>query len=195
MLNRSSYFIREHVGMFKLKGVYDILDPESNEVLASAKETSSQWVLWCQFLINQQFLPIQYTIIEAETNRTLLILERGVTFFRSVITIKGPTGEKLGYLKNKLFAFKAGFYVYDSHDNLIAQVKGDWVGWNFRFIDANDTEIGIVTKKWAGIGKELFTSADNYLIKIHDDGEGVSEAKSLLLLAAGLAIDTVYKSR
>lgn len=74
----------------------------------------------------------------------------------------------------------------------VALVKGDWKGWNFRFLDSAENEIGTVAKKWAGIGKEFFTSADNYVIALNQEA---APAKAMLLLAAGLAIDTVFKER
>ena len=53
-------------------------------------------------------------------------------------------------------------------------------------------ELGQVTKKWAGIGNELFTSADNYIVSI-DDRLADQPVARTLLLAAALAIDIVYK--
>jgi uncharacterized protein YxjI len=47
-----------------------------------------------------------------------------------------------------------------------------------------------VTKKWAGLAKEIFTSADNYVIHL---APGQPQEAVALLLAAGIAIDTVYK--
>ena len=67
-------------------------------------------------------------------------------------------------------------------------MKGDWKGWNFKFLDSAGQEMGVVTKKWAGLGKELFTSADNYIIEIKE-----GTANNALLLAAAIAIDTVFK--
>ena len=55
-----------------------------------------------------------------------------------------------------------------------------------------DKELARVTKKWAGLGKELFTSADNYIVAL-SDSEVHSDRQAALLLAAGLAIDTVFK--
>jgi hypothetical protein len=63
-------------------------------------------------------------------------------------------------------------------------------GWNFRLLDTSDRELGVVTKSWAGLGKELFTSADNYIVTLHQDPD---DQLAVLLLAAGLAVDTVYK--
>ena len=49
--------------------------------------------------------------------------------------------------------------------------------------------VGTITKKWAGIGKELFTSADNYIISFSQPPKG---GEALLMLAAGLAVDVIY---
>jgi uncharacterized protein YxjI len=76
----------------------------------------------------------------------------------------------------------------------VAEIKGDWKGWNFRFLTPDGVEIGTVTKKWAGIGKEFFTSADNYMISLNE-GRTLRPESAPLLLAAGLAIDTVYKEK
>ena len=66
---------------------------------------------------------------------------------------------------------------------------------HFRSNLASDgTELGKVTKKWAGLGKELFTSADNYVIALEESKTQLPEAGPLLL-AAGLAIDIVYKEK
>jgi hypothetical protein len=61
-----------------------------------------------------------------------------------------------------------------------------------RFIDQGGREIGTVTKKWAGLGKELFTTADNYIISLNERTSANADAGALLL-AAGLAIDMVLK--
>ena len=68
-------------------------------------------------------------------------------------------------------------------------MKGDWKGWNFSFLDTSENEIGTITKKWSGVGKELFTSADNYFVALNDKPD---PAIATLLLGAGLAVDTLY---
>jgi uncharacterized protein YxjI len=93
-------------------------------------------------------------------------------------------------LKSKLFSLGGAFRVFDSAGQQIAMVKGDWKGWNFRLLDNSENEIGTITKKWVGLGKELFTSADNYVIALTQEPR---PSEAILLLAAGLAVDTVYK--
>ena len=98
----------------------------------------------------------------------------------------------LFHFKSKLLSFGGGFHVFDRSGRKVADVKGDWKGWNFKMLDDRGQELGVVTKKWAGLGKELFTSADNYMIALNDQTSGKSD-QSPLLLAAGLAIEIVYK--
>ncbi len=194
MLNRSQYFIREHTGILKLTDVYDILDPETKSKIGEAREEVSSLVKYLRLIINKSLMPTTVCVYEGadETTRKLLFsIKRGVALFRPKVTVSGANGNTLGYLQAKAFSLGGAFRVFDAADKEIAQVKGDWKGWNFKFL-SGETELGLITKKWAGIGKELFTSADNYLISI--TGE-VNPGINLLLLAAGLAVDTVFKEK
>jgi uncharacterized protein YxjI len=49
-----------------------------------------------------------------------------------------------------------------------------------------------VTKKWSGIGKEMFTSADNYVLEINDTVDKTDPLR-LLIFAAVICIDMVLK--
>jgi len=196
MLNRQSYFIREHVGFMKLSNTYDILDPETQQQIGIAQEKPGTLIHLLRFAVDKKLLPTKlfvYSGSNSENESALLFsLHRGITLFRSRIDIRNREGQVMGWMKSKAFSLGGAFRVYDESDNEIALVKGDWKGWNFRFLDKAEREIGSITKKWAGVGKELFTTADNYMIALHDAS---SPEKSALLLAAGLAVDTVYKER
>ena len=51
----------------------------------------------------------------------------------------------------------------------------------------------MVKRKWAGIGKELFTTADTYMISI--DEKESDHKTNMMVLVAGLAIDVVFKEK
>ncbi len=196
MLSRKTYFIREHIGAFKLSDTYDIIDPESSEQIGIAKEKPGALVHVLRFFINKSLLPTSVHIYEGNdpTNESKLkfSIRRGITFLRSKVHIHDNTGKAIGYFKSKLFSIGGAFHVFDLQDNQVALVKGDWKGWNFSFKDNTDQEIGTITKKWAGVGKELFTTADNYVLSLNDSH---SPEKATLLLAAALAVDTIYKEK
>jgi uncharacterized protein YxjI len=66
-------------------------------------------------------------------------------------------------------------------------------GWDFKF-NKDGKELAHVSKKWAGIGKEFFTSADNYVLQIN---EVVTQDAPIrpLILAAVMCIDMVLKEK
>jgi uncharacterized protein YxjI len=139
-------------------------------------------------------LPTLVEVRQDEAGPALLSMHRGANLLRARVTVRDRLGKELGYFRSKLFSLGGGFHVLDASDNPVAEIKGDWKGWNFRFLSKDGIEIGKVTKKWAGIGKELFTSADNYIIAL-DGSRALPPNAAALLLAAGLAIDTVYKEK
>lgn len=194
MLERTQYFIREHVGLLKLTDVYDILDPETKVKIGEAREEVGTLTKLLRLVINKSLMPTCITVYEGSDSaarKRVFSIRRGFTLLRSKIQIVDGNGAAVGYFQSKLLSLGGAFRVFDTAGREVALVKGDWKGWNFRFLQG-ETELGVVTKKWAGLGKELFTSADNYMISINGRP---NRTTSLLLLAAGLAVDTVYKEK
>ena len=56
-------------------------------------------------------------------------------------------------------------------------LQGKWTGWNFKFLSCN-TEHAHVKKNWAGVGKKLFTSADNYVLDVSAEVPATSDLKN-----------------
>lgn len=194
MFHLTKYFVREHAGIIKLTDVYDIIDPETNRRVGVALENPGALFKWLRLLVNKQLMPTKVEIKETEDGPALLSIHRGFTFLRAKISVRDGEGNELGFFKSKIFSLGGGFFVYDKLGQQVAHVKGDWKGWNFKFLDSSGNELGTITKKWAGIGKELFTSADNYIIALNESLQQ-NPAVVALLLAAGLAIDVVFKER
>jgi uncharacterized protein YxjI len=196
MLSRNTYFVREHVGFMKLTDTFDILDPETQDQIGIAKEKPGTFLKLLRLLVNKRVLPTKVFIYEGsdpdDESKLLFSIQRGFTLFRSKVDVCNPDGSLVGWFKSKVFTMGGAFRVFDVDGREVALVKGDWKGWNFRFLDSSQNEIGTITKKWAGVGKELFTSADNYIISLNGQPE---PSQATLLLAAGLAIDTVYKEK
>jgi uncharacterized protein YxjI len=196
MLNKKAYFIREHVGFLKLSDTYDILDPETSTQLGIAQEKPGVIVHILRLLIDKRLLPTQVFVYEGasaeDQSRLLFTIKRGVSLFQSKVQICGKHGQVVGALVSKLFSIGGAFRVYDASGKEYAMVQGNWKGWTFKITDTSGAEIGTISKKWGGIGKELFTSADSYMISLRDEPNAGS---AILLLAAGLAVDTIYKEK
>ena len=163
-----------------------------NVQVGIAKEEPGTMIKLLRLLVSKLMLPNRINVYDTENQSLEFYIQKPLSILRSKVFIYNSSGDNIGYFKGKILTIGGGFVVYDSDDREVAEITGDWKGWNFRFIDSHGKEIGTVTKKWAGIGKEFFTSADNYVISLNAIAElGLEQHK--LLLAAGLAIDTVYK--
>lgn len=192
MLDRRTYVVKERVGFMKLANVYDLLDPDTGQPIGIAKEEPPGPIKYLRLLMNNKWLPTVVNVYEREGAAPTLSIHRGVALFRPKVHVTAG-GRELGYFKAKFISLGPSFNIFDMQDREIGSVKGDWKGWNFQLLTPQGEELGRVTKKWAGL-KELFTTADTYVIALSDSAAGRQDVAQLLL-AAGLAIDTVFKEK
>lgn len=188
------FLVKEQVDFLRLAGVYDIFDPNTNQQIGVAKEEPGGLIKFLRLLIDKTMLPNKINIYDSSDNSKVIFIQKPFSFLRSKVSVYNRNGEYLGYFKSKILTIGGGFWVFDAMERQVAEIKGDWKGWNFKFLGENGQEMGAVTKKWAGIGKELFTSADNYIVALNETVPANSD-QIALMLAAGLAIDIVFKER
>jgi uncharacterized protein YxjI len=194
MLDRKTFLIKERVGFLKLVDTFDIHDPATGAKIGMAREAVGPMMKVLRLIVSKRLLPTLVEVRADEQSPAVLSIQRGFNLFRARVTVRDRVGKELGHFRSKFFSIGGGFHVFDSFDKPVAEIKGDWKGWNFRFLATDGTELGKVTKKWAGLGQEFFTSADNYVIAL-EEGQTMLPEAAALLLAAGLAIDIVYKEK
>lgn len=90
----------------------------------------------------------------------------------------------MGYINNN-------FYIENTVEVPRCTPKGKWTSWDFKFVKDN-LEFATITKKWKGLGRELFTTADNYMLSIND-AVGQDSPLRQMILAAVMCIDMVLK--
>jgi uncharacterized protein YxjI len=191
MLESKNFLVKERAAILKTVDVYDIFDADTGQQVAIAEECPPGWVRLARWLITKKLMPTAIEIREHSSLALIATLKKPVALFRPKVEVFDGENRRLGYFRAKLFSLGGGFYVFDDKDQQVAEVKGKWHGWDFKFVTPNGDELGHVTKKWAGLAKELFTSADNYVVSIADFLADQPIAK-ILLLSAALAIDSVY---
>lgn len=193
LLERKTYVVKERVAFAKLTATYDLLDADTSAPIGVAKEEPPSWAKWMRLVADKHMLPTAVNVYEGESTTPLLSIQRGFTFLRAKVAV--VMGDRtIGHLEAKLMSIGPSFRILDAQGGEIGSVKGDWKGWNFQILAATGEELGTITKKWAGLGKELFTSADTYVIAL-SAGAASRPDTGALLLAAGLAVDTIYKEK
>ncbi|MDH3716623.1 MAG: phospholipid scramblase family protein [Planctomycetota bacterium] len=190
-LQHNLFLVKEHVAFFKAANNFDIFDPETGQELMHCREERlGLFTKMFRFTDYKRMTPF-HVEVRTPDGQPVLSVRRGISVFLSKVQVFDEHDELVGGFKQKLFSIGGAFNVLDANDQIVCALKGKWTGWNFRFL-AGDNELAHVSKKWSGVGKELFTSADNYILQIADDVPPDNSVR-ILILAAVLCIDMVLK--
>lgn len=190
-LNRDTYLVKEHVGLFKASSNYDVYDPETGELVLLCREPHLSFLAkLARFTDYRRMMPFDVHLLTPD-GQLLLHVQRGFSLFLSHVSVIDAAGRLVGGFKQKLFSIGGGFSVLDASGQPVCQLKGKWTGWEFRFT-AGDRELARVTKKWTGLSKELFTSADSYVLQVSPHAPPSSDIR-MLILAAVMCVDLVLK--
>lgn len=182
ILNRNLFFVKEHIRMFKAANNYDIYEPDSQELIMTCREENLGFFTKIfRFTGYKRMTPFN---VEIKTNsgEKVLTVKRGISIFLSTVLVFDENENLIGKFKQKFFSIGGKFDVLNYNENILCTLKGKWTSWDFKFIK-DDIEFAHVSKKWAGIGKELFTTADNYMLTI-DEKVLPDNPIRLLILAA-----------
>ncbi|MDW7693134.1 phospholipid scramblase-related protein [Flammeovirgaceae bacterium SG7u.111] len=191
ILERNLFFVKEHVGMFKASNNYDVFDPETQELLMTCREPGlGFFTKILRFTDYKRMTPFEVEV-RASSGEKILTVKRGISLFLSTVQVFDKDDQLVGKFKQKFFSIGGKFNVLDPEDNIFCTLKGKWTSWDFKFVK-DDVEFAHVSKKWAGLGKELFTTADNYMLQI-DEKVPSDHPLRLLILAAVFCIDMVLK--
>lgn len=191
ILQRNLYFVKEHARMFKASNNYDILDPQTQQVILQCREERlGFFTKMLRFTDYKRYTPFE-VIIRTPDGQPVLCVKRGISIFLSKVDVLDEAGQRVGGFKQKFFSLGGAFSVLGANDQPLCDLQGKWTSWEFTFKSGNQ-ELAKVSKKWAGFGKELFTSADNYMLQISDQVPPDNPIR-LLILGAVMCIDLVLK--
>lgn len=195
MLDRNAFAVKEHVKFVSNANTYDVLDAATGEHLGTAQENLGIVKQLLRFVLPKQIMATVIEVREKPDDQLVFTIRRGPYLFRSRVEVRDANGELVGYYVSKFFTIGGGFHIYDKCDTHFAEIKGKWTGFDYRFLSPDGkVEMGRVSKKLSlgSIVKDLFTSADTYAVEVSPELADEPMAK-MLILAAALAIDTIYK--
>ena len=187
----NQFLVKEHVGMFKAANNFDIFELETGEEVLQCREPNlGTFTKLLRFTDYKRMTPFEIEITDTHGDLVCKV-SRGISLFVSTVAVHDADGLYIGGFKQKFFSIGGAFNVLDDEGNPVCELKGKWTGWDFKFTTGS-TQLARVTKKWSGLGKEMFTSADNYVLDI---SESIPDESSIrkLIFAAVMCIDMVLK--
>jgi uncharacterized protein YxjI len=191
-LNKNLFLVKEHVKIFKAENSFDVFDPANGELILQCREENlGAFTKMFRFTEYKKMTPFNIAI-KAPTGETVLEVKRDVSWFLSTVEVLDDQKRLVGKFKQKFFSIGGKFEVLDAGERILCTLKGTWTSWDFRFVSNDGKEFATVTKKWSGLGKEMFTSADNYILQINPIVPADHPLR-VLIMAAVMCIDLVLK--
>jgi uncharacterized protein YxjI len=191
-LNKNLFFVKEHVKIFKAANSFDVFDPETSQLVLQCREDNlGFFTKMFRFTDYKRTTPFEIDV-KTPTGETILTVKRGVSFFLSTVQVLDERKQVIGMFKQKFLSIGGKFEVLDASERSLCMLKGKWTSWDFKFVSNDGKEFATVTKKWSGLGKELFTSADNYILQISSQVPADNPLR-MLIMAAVMCIDLVLK--
>jgi uncharacterized protein YxjI len=136
-----------------------------------------------------QFLTHRLEIRDAN-GAVALRLTRPAKMFKSTIVVADGPGNEIGRIVQENVFGKIRFDLQAGGATVGAIKAENWRAWNFRIEDAAGTEVARITKTWEGLAKQLFTTADNYVVQLH---YALPSPLLPLVVASALSVDTALK--
>jgi uncharacterized protein YxjI len=189
LMRSNTFVVKEQAKLFASRKAYDLLDGETGEALGSVRQKSGGLL---GLLMSKDTAPVTLEVCDTEGEVVFAVRRRGL-FFRKVEAVNAQ-GQVLGTYKEKTFSLTGGFHVYDDKGKHLAQIKGKWFKDEYRFLTPGGVEMGLVSRKWGGMMRELFSSASTYAVQVSPECARDRRAK-MLILGAALALDTLFPKK
>jgi uncharacterized protein YxjI len=191
LLDRSVLVIEQKPKFVELTNEYRVLDEAGNEIGVIRQEGQSKARKLLRLVSSvDQFLTQRLSLYDAGGAKVLDIV-RPAKVFKSRVQILDGAGNERGWIVQDNVVGKKHFLLEGpAGENLGAIDAENWRSWDFVIQDATGREVGRITKRWAGILREGFTTADRYLLHVAAE---VPEDLRLLMFASAVGIDTALK--
>lgn len=170
---------------------YQVLGPDGAPFLLAGEsdEGFGAWLLR-GLLKNKRPFTIE---VKTPAGDTMMRLVRPWRWFLSRLDVVGAGGEALGAIQQRFRVFSRRYDILSPGGSALASLEGPFFRpWTF-FVRRGGVDVGKIQKKWSGLGKELFTTADNFGVEFSPT---LAEPEvRRLVLAATFLIDFVHFER
>jgi uncharacterized protein YxjI len=182
--------VNQKAKLIELTNQYSVFDADGNTV-GHVNQVGQSNVKKLLRLVSSvdQFLTHHFDITDA-SDALVMSITRPAKLFKSTVLINDSTGAELGRIVQENVFGKIHFALEVGGLKIGAIKAENWRAWNFSIEDADGREVARITKKFAGLAREIFTTADSYVVEIH---ENLSQPLHSLVIAAALSIDTALK--
>ena len=191
LLDHDVIVINQKVKLIELTNEYMVRDPDGNDIGVIRQEGQSKAKKLLRLVSSvDQFLTHTLAVYDADGTKVLQLV-RPRKLLKSRLEVSDGHGQPVGSIVQQNAIGKIRFGLHDAAGNEVGIVRGEnWRAWDFAIEDASGKEVGRITKKWEGMLKASFTTADNYVLRIDS---GIQGPMRMLVFASAAGVDTALK--
>jgi uncharacterized protein YxjI len=182
--------VNQKVKLIELNNEYAVYDQHGTQIAAIRQVGQSKAKKVARFVTSfDQFMTHSLQLVDMNGNIQLTVT-RPAKIVKSRMVVADGSGNEVGQIVQRNMVGKIRFAL-EARGTDIGSLNGEnWRAWNFNLLDRNGTEVARITKTWEGLGKTLFTTADNYVLQIH---RPLDEPMRSLVVASAVSVDLALK--
>lgn len=190
LLDQPLLVVNQKWKLIEVNTEFAIYDANGTQIGSVRQVGQSKFKKVVRFLGDlDQYFTHKYQVVDA-AGQVQLMITRPAKFVKSRVIVQDGVGTEVGQIvqQNVFGKIRFGFMVGGQ------QVGGifaeNWRAWNFSIKDANEVEVARITKTFEGLLKTAFTTADNYVLQVH---QPLTDPLRQMVYASAVTIDTALK--
>ena len=189
LYDQSVLVVSQKTKLIELTNEYAVFDGEGRQIGAVVQVGQSTLKKAARFVSNlDQFLTHRLEVRDARG--PVLVLTRPAKFVKSRVVVERPDGSPIGEIVQANVFGKIRFDLV-ANGQLVGAIQAEnWRAWDFAISDTAGTEVARITKKWEGLARTMFTTADRYVVLVHFR---LPEPLASMVVASALTVDTALK--
>ena len=182
-------FVSQKTKLIELTNEYAVYDGQGQQIGAVVQVGQSTLKKVVRFVSDiDQFLTHRLEVRDARG--PVLLLTRPAKFVKSRVVVQRADGAPIGEIVQAKVFGRIRFDLV-ANGQLVGAIQAEnWRAWDFAITDAAGTEVARITKKWEGLARTLFTTADRYVVLVH---YRLPEPLASMVIASALTVDTALK--
>ncbi len=190
LLSQQLFVVNQKAKLIEVNNEYAIFDRNGGQI-GSVRQVGQSTLKKVVRVVSSldQFFTHHLQVVDTQ-NRVVLKLTRPAKFVKSRVVVEDDSGNTIGEITQKNALGKIRFGLNVGGQEIGSINAENWRAWNFNIQDANGTEIARITKTFEGVLKTAFTTADNYVVSVHNP---LPDPLRQMVVAAALSVDTALK--
>lgn len=190
LLDEPVLVVNQKTKLIELTNEYAVFDQHGNQI-GSVVQVGQSGLKKAVRLVSSmdQFFTHRLEVRDA-SGQVLLQLTRPAKVFKSRVQVAYGNGAPIGEIVQQNVFGKIRFGLTVGGQDIGSINAENWRAWNFSIQDGGGREVARISKTWEGFARTLFTTADNYVVQIH---ERLQDPLRAMVIASAVTVDTALK--